>query len=443
VGYNGRVLKKIHLHNFKLHDDTSIEASRITVFIGPNNSGKSSIFQALLLVRQAALRNDRFLCQPYAGYQPQAFEPYQYSPQMSIDLGSFEEITHRTGEPFDLQFSGEVYPPQTLHLGPGSVTVELGVKDNQLLFHDGTIDVSGFQGTWEFVPGRQPKSTTLQLDKASFYLQVAATFQLTGPGGYKSVGPQLGYEESLHYNEVSQWLGSLPVNLLRSVHPVYPLRGFEEWGYPITGFPPESLELMTLHDRALALPNAMAADRRLRERLNAQLEELLHVTIDFETVTGKRLKIWTKPSDSEGRATLYVNQGTGASQIPFILVPTLLTPPNETIVLSEPEAHLHPKGQSELTALLLTVAHKQGFQFFIETHSEHVLHRLLHAVAKGELPHDDLAIYYFPEPKEGKADPRKLKIDEKGGVEGGLPGFFDQSLDELAEYLEALKQPKA
>ena len=69
----------------------------------------------------------------------------------------------------------------------------------------------------------------------------------------------------------------------------------------------------------------------------------------------------------------------------------------------------------------------------------------LHApvVAKGELARNDLTIYYFPEPKDGKADPRPLKIDEKGGVEGGLPGFFDQSLDELTEYLEALKQPKA
>jgi hypothetical protein len=34
-----------------------------------------------------------------------------------------------------------------------------------------------------------------------------------------------------------------------------------------------------------------------------------------------------------------------------------------------------------------------------------------------------------------------LEVDEQGGVKGGLPGFFDQSLDELTEYLEALKKP--
>jgi cytochrome c1 len=58
------------------------------------------------------------------------------------------------------------------------------------------------------------------------------------------------------------------------------------------------------------------------------------------------------------------------------------------------------------------------------------------------LAQEDLTIYYF-ENKQGRAEARKLKIDDKGGVEGGLPGFFDQSLDELTEYLDALKQPKA
>ena len=62
--YNQAMLKSVHLKNFKLHEDTRIEAAPITVFIGPNNSGKSSIFQALLLLRQAASETISFLCQP-------------------------------------------------------------------------------------------------------------------------------------------------------------------------------------------------------------------------------------------------------------------------------------------------------------------------------------------------------------------------------------------
>jgi predicted ATPase len=145
-------------------------------------------------------------------------------------------------------------------------------------------------------------------------------------------------------------------------------------------------------------------------------------------------------SAGAGRAEmLFLNEGTGANQLPFILVPIALAQPKETILLSEPEAHLHPKAQCELMRMLLTVAKKEKIQFFIETHSEHVLHVLLHAVAKGELATDNLAVCYFKN-ENGKAQVTKLKIDERGGVEGGLPDFFDQSLGELSEYLDALRK---
>jgi AAA15 family ATPase/GTPase len=46
------MLEKIKLQNFKLHKDTTLEIKPITLFIGQNNSGKSSIFQALQLIKQ-------------------------------------------------------------------------------------------------------------------------------------------------------------------------------------------------------------------------------------------------------------------------------------------------------------------------------------------------------------------------------------------------------
>jgi len=68
-----------------------------------------------------------------------------------------------------------------------------------------------------------------------------------------------------------------------------------------------------------------------------------------------------------------------------------------------------------------------------------VLNTLLHAVAKEDLKKEDLAIYYF-EPHGGTANVQRLVVDDYGRVEGGLPGFFDQSLTELTEYLETLKK---
>ena len=89
--YNPVVLTKIALKNFKLHADTEVEAAPITVFIGPNNSGKSSIFQALLLWRQAASRNESHLC---IGWK-KGSEPYVFTEDQLIDIGEFEQVVRR------------------------------------------------------------------------------------------------------------------------------------------------------------------------------------------------------------------------------------------------------------------------------------------------------------------------------------------------------------
>jgi len=228
--------------------------------------------------------------------------------------------------------------------------------------------------------------------------------------------------------------------LLGSLHPVLPIRGFEEWGYPLPPSRPSSLELISLSDRALALATLLPYNRNLEEEVSKRLEVLLGIQIRYEFVEPRKVIIWARAGANQKPETLFANEGTGANQLPFILVPIALASPNHTILLSEPEAHLHPKAQSELTALLLTIAKKQNLQFFIETHSEHVLHRLLHAVGKGELTKEELALYYFVN-EDGRAKVTRLAINDLGQVDGGLPGFFEQSLTELTEYLDALRKP--
>jgi len=90
--------------------------------------------------------------------------------------------------------------------------------------------------------------------------------------------------------------------------------------------------------------------------------------------------------------------------------------------------------------MLLTVAKKENIQFFIETHSEHVLHTILNAVARGERSPADVALYYFQN-KNGIAEVGKREINQFGQVDGGLPDFFEQSLAELTDYLKALSKP--
>ncbi len=233
-------------------------------------------------------------------------------------------------------------------------------------------------------------------------------------------------ERLAYITELSQHLANAPSLLLNSLHPVFPLRGFEEWGYPVPDNAANSLDRVTLANRAIALTSILGYNRDLEEELSERLEDLFGIRIKFKLVPSKRGAIWAGGSEGRSRDTLFANKGTGANQVPFILVPIGLARPNETILLSEPEAHLHPKAQSELVSLLLKVAKKQNLQFFIETHSEHVLHKLLHAVAKGDLTRNDLTVYYFENP-DGVPKARSLEINDQGQVEGGLPGFFEQS----------------
>ncbi len=65
----------------------------------------------------------------------------------------------------------------------------------------------------------------------------------------------------------------------------------------------------------------------------------------------------------------------------------------------------------------------------------------LNALARKEISLDDIAIYYFKNEK-GAAEITKLDIDEYGRVSGGLPGFFEQNIRNVIEYLDALDTNK-
>jgi predicted ATPase len=245
----------------------------------------------------------------------------------------------------------------------------------------------------------------------------------------------------MRLSEIGKTLAGAPAQMLNSLHHVFPLRGFEEWGYPLPRERAQPLERLTLPDRAVALVTTIASNARLKKELSDRLSNLLKIGVDIEFVGGNRVKVFAT-QEARGAQRLFVNEGTGANQLPFILVPIALTPRNETILLSEPEVHLHPEGQCKLMRMLLRVAKKENIQFIIETHSEHVLHVILNAIAKDEWEPSQVAIYSF-ENVNGTAKATRLEVDEQGGVKGGLPGFFDQSLEELTEYIETLKKPTA
>jgi hypothetical protein len=448
--YNPAMITKIGLKNFKLHSETNLDATTVTVFIGPNNSGKSSVFQSLLLWRQAAVRGDSRLCIGSVSRVPlDEDQPYVFAPDQIFDSGEFNQVSRGGRSEITLSVAGAIPSKRRIAYFPGATlgSFEVRVRENGLVYQGGIINYNaqsiavGGEVHWRWIQGQPPQQVAVPLAlgglNANVQLQAQQNFRLLDPAGVTFTGV-LPVEDSINLQEFMNELSRAPLNFLNSIHAVFPLRGFEQAGYPLAE-PADSIDRIGLADRTIALLSVLAYNRQIEQRLSSWLEELVGVGIEIKLLPGKRVTLLSSAPKTGRDNPLFSGEGTGANQLPFILVPIGLTPENETVLLSEPEVHLHPRAQTTLTKLLVDLANKEKRQFFIETHSEHVLHALLHSVATGAIKREDLTIYYF-ERDNGTTSCKKLDVDDAGGVEGGLPGFFDQSLGELAEYLDALKR---
>src|SRR5258708_6360612 len=111
------MLKSVTLRNFKRHRSTKIDAAPLTVFIGPNNSGKSSVFQALLLLRQSAMSNRGGNLTNTIPRQPTDDQPFLYPPEQQIDLGGFEDVVHAGEQEIGFQISAEMDDPDPKYGG--------------------------------------------------------------------------------------------------------------------------------------------------------------------------------------------------------------------------------------------------------------------------------------------------------------------------------------
>jgi predicted ATPase len=119
-----------------------------------------------------------------------------------------------------------------------------------------------------------------------------------------------------------------------------------------------------------------------------------------------------------------VNEGFGISYILPIIVSGLIAKKGEILIVENPEAHLHPSAQSELTKFLSIVS-KCGIQVLIESHSEHILNALRVSVVDGLVESDSVNIMYFQKDESNKAI--DIKIDKNGKIENWPSGFFDQT----------------
>ncbi len=131
--------------------------------------------------------------------------------------------------------------------------------------------------------------------------------------------------------------------------------------------------------------------------------------------------------------------GLGISQVLPILVAGLLMEPGSTLLVEQPEVHLHPRAQSRLGDFFLSLT-RTGRQVIVETHSEHLTNRLFRRIAESEPGSAELLErvgVYFAERQMGETVFRRVRPNSFGIVEDWPIGFFDEGALEAQAILEA------
>jgi hypothetical protein len=234
-------------------------------------------------------------------------------------------------------------------------------------------------------------------------------------------------------NEIS----NLVVTWLQTVTLLSPLRGIGRPGYGIgNGLPTADMLAANLpEEQAAAIVNAVAAYPELAEQ----------VALEFQTILGReglrglrsRLReraALSAESVEDGLSVNLVNEAFGMNQLVGPLLSLAQATPGSLVAIEEPEIHLHPKAQAQLSMLFAQMAQQHTHQLMLTTHSEHIVMAFLTAVATGMLDVANLAVYEFKR-LNGRGQVERLQVNESGQIAGGLAGFLEADLASMGEML--------
>ncbi len=142
------------------------------------------------------------------------------------------------------------------------------------------------------------------------------------------------------------------------------------------------------------------------------------------------LQLYDLSQGSERIAVNPADVGYGISQILPIIV-RCVAMKTKTILIEQPELHIHPRLQAELGELFKEAVKQQNHQLLVETHSEHLMLRIQKLIRKGELKPEDVSVLYVSRGEDGSSIQR-LRLNSRGMFIDPWPdGFFPERLDEI------------
>jgi predicted ATPase len=458
------MLTKLRIQNFKAWRNTGdLRLAPLTIFFGTNSSGKSSIGQFLMMLKQTAASPDR----------NRVLHPGDAN--SLVDLGTFDDLLHQHDQKNDLKFGIEWKQP-------GGLVIEDVLSQDK--FRGETIRFSttvGFENgkgiravcrefrysfcgpsDSEFEAGMESKS-----DDIGKYDLVTKGFvdKRKKMRGWPLPHPSKFYgfpdETSLYYQnaETLNDLGFQFQSLLQSLSYLGPLREEPRRHYAWAGETPENVGSRGEHWVSAFLA---ATDRKINPAYKKRglgfdaliatwLKELglIHSFTIAPVAKGLReYRVRVKVTATSSEVSI-PDVGFGVSQVLPVIVQSFYAPANSTVIIEQPELHLHPAVQQNLADLFVGAVQSRengkdrNVQFLIESHSEHFLRRLQRRIAEEQISHEDVAVYFCEGTGSGnRAKP--LEVDLYGNITNWPKDFFgDQMTDIAVMQKEGIRRRRA
>lgn len=366
------MLRKYTLHNFKNHADTSMDLRNLTILTGMNGMGKSSILQSMLILRDSYLRR----------------------PSMEL-----------------LTLDG-----QSFSVGKTAELVNRSVSDKQDLLHFGLETEEG----WVTMAYRYPEGNANEMELAEGNVSAKTellkkTSLFNDDFQYLSafrMGPQPVYQSHTgvvdKHRQISDRMGM-------GEYVAYFLNQFGKVNIPIAPLAYHGSESLSLRVQTELWMGEISEGVRLQINEHGGQYDLKY---GYEV---------------PGKITTYhsaLNTGFGISYVLAVVVAVLSARPGALLLIENPEAHIHPSGQSALMRLV-SMAASYGVQIILETHSDHIINGALVNWKEMGISRDLLSVYYFDRDENLNSLPKRLKVGDNGRIKNAPQGFFDQMKADL------------
>lgn len=459
-------IKRITVSGYKsISQEQSVEIRPLTLLAGANSSGKSSIIQPLLLLKQtldstydpgSLLLNgpnvkftsfDQLLSDLGKGKRAQNFF-------VGIEASSFQEIAtdDEMGEMTDIV----VQVDASIKIVFGKQPLG-GFDIQQMVYNDSERDepISLRLGmSEEDIVSLLPEDykswmkTELGEDLAGFAKSLSSTSLTVGRERcYLRVEVDTGAPFSSFFFTLSGFphTNKYFSPFIREILHLPGLRGNPERTYPVTAVGsafPGTFENYTAS--IIARWQVEKKEDKIAQ-LSSDLEKLgltWKVAANRINDTQVELQVGRRASAGKNGSRDMVNiadVGFGVSQTLPVLVALHIAKPGQLVYLEQPEIHLHPRAQTAMAQVLADAA-KRGVRVVAETHSSLLLLGIQTLVAEGELSPELVKLHWFARGEDGATTVRSADLDEAGAY-GDWPEDFDEvALTTESRYIDAAAQ---